>query len=235
MAGSGLPARNTSGSIAPMMTVPSRAGAEGGLAVPAERHTGRRVRRLVATAACAGSLLVARPSASRVTTGIAFDQHLELLGIAFHVTCSNDSAQPTLTITPSHLEIDNTPLTQRVEGRVTFAEVADLNADGSPEVYVYVTSARANAGTSLVAYAANRRKSMSGIYLPPVDPASKEAEGYRGRDEMRTVENVLVRRFPVYRDGDPDDRPSGGMRQIQYTLAHGEAGWILRADRALSY
>ncbi len=76
---------------------------------------------------------------------------------------------------------------------------------------------------------------MSGIYLPPVDPASKEAEGYRGRDEMRLVENGLVRRFPVYRAGDPDDKPTGGMRQIQYTVAQGEAGWVLRADRITSY
>ena len=49
------------------------------------------------------------------------------------------------------------------------------------------------------------------------------------------VENTLVRRFPVYRDGDTNAKPTGGMRQIQYKLAAGEAGWLLRADKVVDF
>jgi hypothetical protein len=46
-----------------------------------------------------------------------------------------------VTITPSGLAIDNSPMTKGVDGHVVLAEVADLNVDGSPEIYVYAQSA----------------------------------------------------------------------------------------------
>jgi hypothetical protein len=46
-----------------------------------------------------------------------------------------------LTITPSGLSIANDVIKQEIDGSVTGAEVADVNADGSPEIYVYVNSA----------------------------------------------------------------------------------------------
>ena len=54
----------------------------------------------------------------------------------------------------------------RSKGSVSGAEVADPNADGSPKVYV--TSAGSGSYGSLVAYAANHRKSLSEIVLPPL-------------------------------------------------------------------
>ena len=50
----------------------------------------------------------------------------------------------------------------------TGVSMVDINADGSPEIYVYVTSAGSGSYGSLVAYSANRRKSLSEIYLPPI-------------------------------------------------------------------
>ena len=46
---------------------------------------------------------------------------------------------------------------------------------------------------------------------------------------------VLVRRFPIYKDGDSDAKPTGGTRQFQYKLTPGEAGWILRLDKTVDY
>ena len=164
-----------------------------------------------------------------------FDQKLELQGITFHVTCPNDSSQPTVTITPSGLAIDNSAMKQEAEGHVVLAEVADLNVDGSPEIYVYVQSAGSGSYASLVAYSANKKKSLSEIYLPPIADDPKASKGYQGHDEFRVVESTLVRRFPVYRDGDTNAKPTGGTRQIQYKLAAGEAGWLLRADKVVEY
>ena len=165
----------------------------------------------------------------------AFDQRLELQGVTFHVTCPNDSSQPTLKIVPGKLTIDNAPISREVDGQVVGAEVADLNVDGSPELYVYVQSAGSGSYGSLVAYAANKKKSLSEISLPPIADDPKAAKGYMGHDEFRVVENTLVRRFPVYRAGDTNAKPTGGTRQIQYKLAAGEAGWVLRADKVVEY
>lgn len=122
------------------------------------------------------------------------------------------------------------PPVRQVTGHVIGAEAADINADGSPEIYAYVEAVSGEPGTSLVAYSANRRRSLSEIYLPPVTDDARAALGYRGRDEMRVVEGTFVRRFPIYRQGDADAKPTGGTRQIQYKLALGEASWVLRID-----
>lgn len=101
-------------------------------------------------------------------TGKAYNRTLELQGIRFVVSCANEGSLNILHIVPTGLEKDNSPIVREINGTVTGAEVADLNVDGSPEVYVYVTSAGSGSYGSLVAYSANRRRSLSEIYLPPI-------------------------------------------------------------------
>lgn len=164
-----------------------------------------------------------------------FDKTYRLQGITFHVRSANNPSANDLEIVPGGLEIDNRPITRRTNGAVLGAEVADLNADGSPEIYVYVASAGTGSHGSLIAYASNRRKSLSEIYLPPLTGNAAALKGYRGRDDFAVVESTFVRRFPIYRDSDTDDQPTGGTRQFQYKLVPGEAGWILRLDRTVEY
>jgi hypothetical protein len=180
-------------------------------------------------------LALAVAAAATAASAQAFDQKLSLQGVTFHVACANDSSMPQLTITPSGLAIDSSPVTREVDGQVVLAEVADLNVDGSPEIYVYVQSSGSGSYGSLVAYSANRKKSISEIHLPPITDDPKASKGYMGHDEFRVVESTLVRRFPVYRDGDTNAKPTGGTRQIQYKLVAGEAGWRLRADKVVEY
>ena len=177
----------------------------------------------------------ASSAAASPASGADFDRTLELLGIRFHVTCANHGSINTVQIVPAGLEIDNAPIVRTIDGTVTGAEVGDINADGSPEIYVYVTSAGSGSYGSLVAYSANRRRSLSEIYLPPVTRDASYAKGYRGHDEFAVLEGVLGRRFPVYRDADTNARPTGGMLQLQYKLVPGEAGWVLRVDKVVEY
>ena len=160
-----------------------------------------------------------------------FDQGLELQGVTFQVKCPNASSTNKLTIIPSGLSGDNAPIVQEVDGIVTGAEVADVNSDGSPEVYVYVQSAGSGSYGSVVAYSSNKKKSLSMIYLPPVSENPKAAKGYMGHDAFAVVETRFVQRFPVYKPGDTNASPSGGMRQLHYKLVPGEAGWLLKLDR----
>lgn len=165
----------------------------------------------------------------------AYAKSHTLQGITFTVTCPNSSSLNKLTITPKGLKGDNRPVTVEADGTVTGSEVADLNGDGSPEIYVYVTSAGSGSYASLVAYGANNKKSLSGITLPELSDDKKSSQGYMGHDEFQVVENSLVRRFPIYKDGDSNAKPSGKMRQLQYKLKAGEAGWLLKLDKATEY
>jgi hypothetical protein len=182
------------------------------------------------TASAAAASVPAAASQPTAPAG-RFDRTLSLQGISFRVVCRNDSSLNELEIIPAGLQIDNRPLRSAIEGIVTGAEVADLNGDGSPEIYVYVTSVGSGSYGSLVAHSANRRKSLSQIYLPPITEHPSAAKGYMGHDEFRVAGSALVRRFPVYRPGDKNGAPTGGTRQVQYKLVPGEASWALRIDR----
>ena len=116
---------------------------------------------------------------------------------------------------------------------VTGADIGDINVDGSPEIYVYIKDAKG--GSSLIAYSANNKKSLSDIYLPPITDDPKLTKGYRGHDEIAMVEGIIALRFPIYKDSDTDDKPSGGMRQLQYKLTQGEASWVLKLDKVLEF
>ena len=164
-----------------------------------------------------------------------FDKVLKLQGITFHVQATNEGSLNQLTITPSGLEIVNRVIKQEIDGSVTGVEVADINADGSPEIYVYVNSAGSGSYGSLVAYSANNKKSLSEIYLHPLEHDKKNSVGYMGHDEFTVMENSLARRFPVYNEGDANCCPKGGTRQLEYTLFAGEASWQLKLLNSTTY
>jgi len=160
---------------------------------------------------------------------------LELQGISFHVTCPNQGSLNQLEIVPAGLKVDNTVIKREIDGTVTGAEVADLNGDGSPEIYIYINSAGSGAYGSLVAYSANNKKSLSEIYLPELMDDKENSIGYMGHDEFAVVESILARRFPVYAKGDINAKPTGGTRQLQYKLLRGEASWSLEMVKSTSY
>jgi hypothetical protein len=164
-----------------------------------------------------------------------FDKTLSLQGVSFHVSCPNAGSINQLRIKPEGLKSDNTVIEREIEGTVTNAEVADLNVDGSPELYVYLTSAGSGSYGSLVAYAANKGKSLTEIYLPPLEESKNAAKGYMGHDEFAVVENSLIRRFPLYKSADTNAAPTGGTRQIEYKLKAGEAGWVLKPHQIDTY
>jgi hypothetical protein len=159
----------------------------------------------------------------------SFNQKFKLHGISFQVTSKGNK----LRIVPSGLKIDNSPIERDIEGTVTGADIGDINVDRSPEIYVYVKDAKGK--TSLIAYSANKKKSLSDIYLPPFTDDPKLAKGYRGHDDIAMVEGIVALRFPIYKDNDTDDKPTGGWRQLQYKLTQGEASWVLKLDKVLEF
>jgi hypothetical protein len=164
-----------------------------------------------------------------------FDKKLSLQGLSFSVNCPNEGSLNKVTITPTGLEGENKPIVVEVDGSVTDAEVGDLDANGFPEIYVYVTSAGSGSYGSLVAYAANKKKSLTEIFLPDLGEDKVNSKGYMGHDQFAVGEGSLLRRFPIYKAGDSNAKPTGKTRQLQYKLAAGEAGWLLKLDKTTEY
>lgn len=152
-----------------------------------------------------------------------FQQRLSLLGVTFSVSCPNKGSANTLRVVPSGKIAIKKPIATKIDGIVTGAEIADLNGDGWPELVVFVTSAGSGSYGSLVGYSVNAGKSVTEFKLPDLLDDPLASQGYLGHDEFAIIESTVVRRFPIYREGDSNAQPTGGSRQISYQLVPGEA------------
>lgn len=164
-----------------------------------------------------------------------FFAQMVLQDVTFQVESPNDSSINQVVV---RAESPSGPIGQmeaEADGTITGVEVEDLDANGYPEIYVYVTSAGSGSYGSLIAYASNRNRSLSEIHLPSLEGDPEASRGYMGHDTFAVGEGALLRRFPVYRDGDTNAGPSGGTRQLQYRLEAGEAGWKLVPDKVVEF
>jgi len=111
----------------------------------------------------------------------------------------------------------------------------DLNEDGFEELYVVTTAVGSGSYGSIYGCSSNRDLSATPIYVPEIsenDLASGGIfEGYMGHDSIYLQENVIYRKFPVYKEGDPNCCPTGGDRTLAYELRPGEATWVLNVQK----
>ena len=175
-----------------------------------------------ATGKASKTAQASKTDGAQAATG-GYAKELSLQGITFKVSCPNEGSVNQVTVVPSGLLGKNTAVVAEVDGSVMGAEVADLNGDGSPEIYVFTQSAGSGSYGSVIGYAANKKTSLSQVTFPELGDNAKASAGYAGHDEFAVVEDRLMRRFKV--------AGGGTTRQIQYRLEAGEAGWILRVDQ----
>ena len=164
-----------------------------------------------------------------------YTKSLSLQGATFNLRASSKGSINNLTIVgeySGHKILENQ---REIEGTVTGAEIADLNSDGFPEIYIYLTSAGSGSYGSVIAYAVNKKHTATEIYMSNISENSKLSKGYMGHDEFSILENRLGRRFPLYLPGDINSKPSGGMRQLEYKLVQGEAGWLLKVSKQTDF
>lgn len=165
---------------------------------------------------------------------ISFNTELTYPGsnISFKVNTKGDS----LIIQPSGLSVSNETLYHDITGyTVVNAEIGDLNIDSYPELFVYLTSDGSGSYGKLIGYSVNNGKSVSQVYLPEISENDEVSKGYMGHDEMAIVENTFCQRFPIYKEGDSNANPTGGIRQIQYKLVDGESSRILKIDKVINF
>ena len=173
------------------------------------------------------TLLLLPATSLHAEESTAFNKTLTLKGITFQVSSPNDSSLSKVTIKTKGLKRDET-FENEADGTVTDAAVADINDDGAPEVYVFVTSAGSGSYGSVLAYSSNKNLSATPVYMPELNENKPAAKGYIGHDQFSIKENRLVRRFPVYGDKDSNANPTQGYRELQYKLVPGEAGWLFK-------
>jgi hypothetical protein len=166
---------------------------------------------------------------------MSFNKMLMMNDIIFEITSTENDGENTLVIQPAGLKAVNNKFEHKYQGMIYNAEVADLNIDGYPEVFIYTVSPDKSRKSSLVAYSVNNGKSISSISFPELKDNAEASKGYRGNDEFAVVEATLVQRFPVYEDNAGENAVPKKMRQLQYKLKDGEASRVLYVDKVVEF
>ena len=152
-----------------------------------------------------------------------FQQRASLQGVTFQVRATGDGSLQQLVVKASENGKSLPTVKTETDGRVMGMEVEDLNSDGKPELLVYATSAGSGSYGSVQAWTVSKGHTLLPITMPELTGAW--AKGYMGHDSFAVVETSLMHKFPVYRPGDSNARPTGGIRTITYKLVPGEASW----------
>lgn len=110
---------------------------------------------------------------------------------------------------------------RHINDPVIDAAVGDLNEDGSYDILIFTRGVGSGSYGDVVAYSSNEGQSWNEVHFPEL--SSELKQGYMGHDKFEVVDNVLVRQFPLYLEGDTNANPKGKTRQIQYDLQEGGA------------
>jgi hypothetical protein len=149
-----------------------------------------------------------------------FWKFLEYTNFTFSVQAIRD----TLTIQPALPKGRVREVKIPFTGSIADADIADLDADGFPEVYVYVREGK-DQHIRLIAYNLNKGKSLSEIHLQEI--TNQEVAPFNGGDEFKPIEGALIRRYPI--------EGTNKTQQIQYLLKMGEALPQLVVDKVYSF
>lgn len=158
---------------------------------------------------------------------VRYSRSLHFNIYTFTIVAADSGAVRDLTIKAYRGQLLLTNFRTRIDGAVAGAEVADLDHNRFPELYVYSTSSGSGSFGRVYGWQfLPERKAdiqLTNWRLPP-------ANGYMGHDSLWVEDSVLCRQYPVYRPGDANAEPSGGMQMLRYQLQPAGQGFALVAE-----
>jgi hypothetical protein len=178
------------------------------------------LQRQLLSIAISGALCAA---GAEVAQAAPFNRTASLQGVTFQVSARGDGSIQQLTVKTTDKGKPLPAIKVDTDGQVTGMEVEDLNSDGRPELLVYVTSAGSGSYGSVLAWTVSPAHTLLPIHMPEL--SGTWAKGYVDHDSFMIGETTLVRKFPIYRPGDSNAKPTGGIRNVYYKLVRGEASW----------
>lgn len=148
----------------------------------------------------------------------------------FHLNAHPAGNHQKLTAEIYGLKNPDTKVFRNFEGKITDAEVNDLNNDGFPEILIYISTGNDEEG-KVLCYSVNKGLSISEAGFPDTNTNSKVNQGYHGHDEFTVIENNLNQRFPIFENG----KETSKIRQVEYTLAEGEACRVFKVKHVTDF
>ncbi|MGI9531070.1 hypothetical protein [Lutimonas sp.] len=138
------------------------------------------------------------------------------------------------TVVSADFENMNDSLIIKDADPLQYANIVDLDHNGYDELYLITSSSGSGSYGSIFGFASNQDLSLTSIYIPEITENDVQLNGsfygYMGHDSIYFENDQLFRKYPVYKEGDPNCCPSGGYKTHHYTLKAGEASWILAIE-----
>ncbi|GAB2578170.1 hypothetical protein [Spirosoma areae] len=166
------------------------------------------------------------PFSKPVTAEPQYTKSLQFNVYRFAVMATDTGRVRNLNVKAYRGELLLTNFSLRVDGAVVGAEVADLDNNRFPELYIYCTSYGSGSFGRLYAWQFLPERKAD-VTLPTWRLAPEV--GYMGHDSLWVERDILCRKYPVYRSGDANAEPSGGYRMVRYRLQSVGAGFSLVA------
>lgn len=166
------------------------------------------------------------------------DTTMKVGKVGYRLTCSNKNPEKnTASISPVGFDKNMREFSFEIKGRVSRAEVDDVNRDGYPDLVFYIYTNDSIPRGNVVAISSEKNESVAPIFLPDIYDDPKLRVGYKGNDEYFLMEGTLIRRFPVYPAEGTTAAPTNGtlMRQIQYIVVPAERGAKFKPARSYEY
>lgn len=114
------------------------------------------------------------------------------------------------------------------------AFIADIDGNGFEDLFIITRSAGTGSYGEILGVASNNDKSFSVINVEEVKEKDlkpgKTFDGYMGHDSIYAEKEMLVREFPVYKQSDTNNNPTGGKRKVFYKLSPGETSYQLKVS-----
>ncbi|AUD02674.1 PliI family lysozyme inhibitor of I-type lysozyme [Spirosoma pollinicola] len=161
------------------------------------------------------------------STNTQFTKSLRYNIYTFTVTAADSGRVREVKIKAYRGELLLTNFHIKVDGAVVGAEVADLDNNRFPELYVYSASDGSGSFGRVYAWQFLPERKAD---ITPVNWRSPLVKGYMGHDIVWAERNILCRKFPVYASGDANAEPSGGYQMIRYKLQASGTNFALVAE-----
>jgi hypothetical protein len=157
-----------------------------------------------------------------------FEKIIRFENYRFHVTSSDWGAVRELNIKVFRGNELLVNIKQKTDGFIANAELGDLDRDGSPEIYVYTSTYGSGVFGKVIGYEFFP-KSFDVIKTEQL--TASQLVGYMGHDSFKIENFNLVRKFPIYKSGDANFKPTGGTRTILYQLRYKGNELYLRTNQ----
>lgn len=155
------------------------------------------------------------------------DTTMKLGKSGYRLTCSNKSPDKnTTSVSPIGFDKAVREFSFDIKGRITRAEVDDINRDGYPDMVIYVVNNDSIPKGNVIGISSEKNENVAPILFPDIFDDPKLRIGYKGNDTYFLMEGNLMRRFPVYlADSAAASTNTGTLfRQIQYQVIPGDRG-----------